>query len=276
MSHQTFPEYLMTNYSSRNSGAAHSYLKAIKILDEIFQRKDVFNLNNQSLTEIRNPLLIAEIIDYIAEEEDKFRRQEESIFDLGNPNQTSYPRKRFCTAAIRRLGDYVNHACGVEASEIMQASQENGNKLSTDLLKKYNINDKGSDKEVRAKRRIGQEIFRKMLLDIYHSKCCLTGIDVPDVLRASHIIPWSERVKTRLNPENGLCLSATYDAAFDRHLISFDEDYRLVLSPALKEEYTSEAFKTHFRNFEGKPITLPSIYQPSQEFLSSHREKLVV
>lgn len=114
-----------------------------------------------------------------------------------------------------------------------------------------------------------------MLLEIYDSKCCLTGIDVPEVLRASHIIPWAEKKNTRLNPENGLCLSATYDAAFDRHLISFDEEYRLILSPALKENYTSEAFNTHFGAYEGKQITLPARFIPSQEYLQYHRRELV-
>lgn len=115
-----------------------------------------------------------------------------------------------------------------------------------------------------------------MLLEIYDAKCCITGIDIPEVLRASHIVPWAECIDTRLNPENGLCLSATYDAAFDKHLITIDEDYRLVLSPVLKEEYTSEAFKTHFLKYEGTTIALPSMFKPSQDYLSKHRAKLIV
>ena len=133
----------------------------------------------------------------------------------------------------------------------------------------------GTEKEVRAKHRLGQDMFRHMLLDIYKSKCCVCGLEIPEVLRASHIVPWSEREDTRLDPANGLCLSATYDAAFDKHLITFDEDYRLVLSPTLKDVYSSEAFKTHFLNYEGKKISLPSIFIPSQVFLEEHRERLI-
>lgn len=158
----------------------------------------------------------------------------------------------------------------------MRDTAQNGARLSSALSREFNINDEGTDREVRAKRRVGQNIFRAMLLNIYNSKCCLTGIDIPEVLRASHIIPWSENKKTRLNPENGLCLSATYDAAFDQHLITFDENYRLVLSPMLKEAYTSEAFRKYFLSFEGKAINLPSIHHPSQQFLQKHREKLIV
>lgn len=272
----SFDDYLHTTYTNRNSGTASSYINAIKILDEIFQENDIFNLNNQPLSEIRDPYLMERIIDYIAKEEDKYRKGEDSIFKSVRPTQTSYPRKRFCTAAIRRLGEFVANKCGEEATDLMQRSVHNGSKLSSNLLRRFKINNKGTDREVRTKQRIGQSIFRVMLLELYGSKCCLTGIDIPEVLRASHIIPWAERANTRLNPENGLCLSATYDAAFDKHLISFDEDYRLVLSPVLKEAYTSEAFKKHFLNFEGKSIELPTMYAPSQEFLESHRKKLIV
>lgn len=275
MEKQSFRDYLYSIYTAKNSGTSSSYLKAIEILDQIFHHLNIFNLNGQSLSDIRDPYLIAQIIDYVADEEDKFRREEDSIFKYGKPTQKSYPQKRFCTAAIRQLGKFINITCGKEAAEIMRTGLQDGTKLSKNLMKKFRIDEKGTDKEVRTKRRIGQDIFRKILLDIYEYKCCLTGIDVPDVLRASHIIPWSESESTRMNPENGLCLSATYDAAFDKHLITFDEDYRLVLSPELKEHYTSDAFKTHFLNFEGMRISLPKIYQPSLKFMERHRSKLV-
>jgi putative restriction endonuclease len=113
-----------------------------------------------------------------------------------------------------------------------------------------------------------------MILADYGAQCCLTGLNVPDVLRASHIVAWKDDKPNRLNPANGLCLSATYDAAFDRHLISFDEDYRMIFSPQLKEYYSNEAFKTQFLAFEGRRIALPKRYCPNQVFLEKHRQKL--
>ena len=101
-------------------------------------------------------------------------------------------------------------------------------------------------------------------------------MSIPEVLRASHISAWSEDEKNRLNPENGLCLSATYDAAFDRHLISFDEDYRMILSKRLKEFYTDEVSKVWFRKREGQKIEMPVRFLPSQQLLQKHREKLLV
>ncbi len=273
---QTFPEYLSASFSSQNSRAYPSYIQAIKIMDEIFSENDKFNLGNKSLSEIKDPHLIALIIEYILEEEHKYKKGLPSFFDSVRDGQKSYVKGGFCKAAIKKIGEYVNIICRKEVTDMIGKSRENGKNLSKKLSKRFHINNKGTEKEVRAKRRVGQDIFRAILLEIYDSKCCLTGIEIPEVLRASHIIPWSEcKAGTRLDPANGLCLSATYDAAFDKHLISFDEDYRLILSPMLKEEYSSEAFKTHFLNLEGKPISFPSMFIPSQEFLSIHRQNLV-
>ena len=103
----------------------------------------------------------------------------------------------------------------------------------------------------------------------------MTGLDVPQTLRASHIVAWAEDKKNRMNPENGLCLSATYDAAFDKHLISFDEDYRMIVSKDIKEYYTNKATKEYFNNFEGKQINLPLRFMPSKKLLEKHRNLMV-
>ena len=114
-----------------------------------------------------------------------------------------------------------------------------------------------------------------MVLANYNGKCCLTGLAIPEVLRASHISAWAEDEKNRLNPENGLCLSATYDAAFDRHLISFDEDYRMIVSKQIKAFYANDAAKAYFINREGEKMQLPVKFLPSQKLLQKHRELLL-
>ena len=113
-----------------------------------------------------------------------------------------------------------------------------------------------------------------MILATYEVQCCITGLNIPDVLRASHITRWAEDKENRLNPANGLCLSATYDAAFDRNLISFDEDYRMILSPALKEFYSNIAFQTQFKAYEGQKISLPKRFCPDQVLLTKHHQRL--
>jgi hypothetical protein len=89
--------------------------------------------------------------------------------------------------------------------------------------------------ERRVMARVGQSPFRKSLLDRWDGRCPLTGIAEPGLLRASHIIAWSvcSDERERLDPENGLLLSALWDAAFDRGLVSFDAGGEAVAYPKL-------------------------------------------
>lgn len=83
--------------------------------------------------------------------------------------------------------------------------------------------------------RIGQDIFRARLMDYWQGRCPLTGISDPALLRASHIIPWSEcgSDAERLDVHNGLLLSALWDAAFDRALVTLDDEGKPEFSPNL-------------------------------------------
>lgn len=90
--------------------------------------------------------------------------------------------------------------------------------------------------------RIGQDIFRARLLDYWQGRCPLTGITDPELLRASHIIPWAECESDaeRLDVHNGLLLSALWDAAFDRALVTFDDDGAPEFSPSLSDQARAE------------------------------------
>lgn len=83
--------------------------------------------------------------------------------------------------------------------------------------------------------RVGQDIFRRALLDYWGGRCPLTGVTDPDLLRASHIVPWAECESDalRLDVHNGLLLSALWDAAFDSGLISFADDGTVLRSGEL-------------------------------------------
>jgi len=117
------------------------------------------------------------------------------------------------------------------------------------------------------KTRANQSFFRDAVLSSYSASCCLTGINIPELLVASHIIPWSEDTKNRLNPQNGLCLNSLHDKAFDRGLISFDENYRLILSTEIKRKRIK-----YFSDLEGHQLTLPNKFLPKLEFLEYHNK----
>ena len=90
--------------------------------------------------------------------------------------------------------------------------------------------------------RIGQDIFRTGLIEYWQGRCPLTGITDTALLRASHIIPWKDCASDaeRLDVHNGLLLSALWDAAFDRGLVSLDAAGQPIFSPVLGEIARSE------------------------------------
>lgn len=94
---------------------------------------------------------------------------------------------------------------------------------------------KSTEAERLVVQRVGQDIFRAALLDYWQGKCCVTGLDLPELLRASHIKPWArcDSDDERLDVFNGLLLAPHVDALFDGGWISFAFDGSVVLSPAL-------------------------------------------
>jgi putative restriction endonuclease len=83
--------------------------------------------------------------------------------------------------------------------------------------------------------RIGQDVFRKSLLEYWGGRCPITGLEQPELLRASHVKPWTDCATDaeRLDVFNGLLLGAHIDAAFDAALISFADDGTLITSSRL-------------------------------------------
>jgi HNH endonuclease len=123
--------------------------------------------------------------------------------------------------------------------------------------------------------RRGQQFFRQTVLSSYGVRCCISEINVPRLLIASHIKPWSDFPKDRLNPQNGLCLSTLHDAAFDAGLITIDETFTVLVSPKLKRYLPSEALEHNFSRFEGKSIRLPEkVAEPNPAFLRYHHKNI--
>lgn len=129
-----------------------------------------------------------------------------------------------------------------------------------------------TEKTATVKLRRGQQFFRQTVLNAYGVSCCISGVNVPRLLVASHIRPWSEFPDDRLNPKNGLCLSSIHDAAFDAGLITLDEKRRVVLSSRLKRHFPNQVLEQNFAAFAGKEIRLPDMLaEPDEAFLAHHR-----
>lgn len=132
----------------------------------------------------------------------------------------------------------------------------------------------GSDRESTVKIRINQAFFRRSVLSIYGSKCCITGIAMPSLLVASHIVPWRSDEGNRTNPQNGLCLNALHDRAFDKGLITVTPDFKVRVSERLAESGGRELAESYFLRYNDKKIALPDKFFPNEEFLLFHNREI--
>lgn len=124
------------------------------------------------------------------------------------------------------------------------------------------------------KQRRGQRFFRAAVLAGHDGKCCITGIAHPEMLRASHIVPWKDDAKLRLNPRNGLCLNALHDAAFDRGLFTLTDAREVRYAKRLKKGLPREVWGGMFEAHEGKEVKMPERFRPEAGYLKYHREKV--
>ncbi len=132
----------------------------------------------------------------------------------------------------------------------------------------------GLERERIVRQRVNQGFFRAAVVSAYRGRCCITGLDVPDLLVASHIVPWSRDEANRVNPRNGLCLNALHDAAFDRGLICISESMKVELAPRLKTSPIASATKRLLLDFDRADIRPPDRFLPEAAFLEWHRRNV--
>jgi len=131
----------------------------------------------------------------------------------------------------------------------------------------------GNNKLVMTTARVGQDFFRRAVLSAYENRCCISGLAIPKLLVASHILPWRTNEANRLNPRNGFCLSILHDKAFDVGIITIAEDMTVIVSRKYATN-TDHFFNSALVAYEGKPIALPEKFHPDAKFLAYHRQHI--
>lgn len=157
-------------------------------------------------------------------------------------------------------------------SEIGIAEERFRSRQADEAEAEESISYLGRTKKTTIEARIGQDFFRRAVLSAYSFKCCISGVKLEEVLVASHIVPWRVDPSNRLNPRNGLCLSAIHDRAFDLGLIAVSDDFRVLLSKKITASTLDEFSTLAFKRFEGKQINLPTKFMPDPKLLRQHRE----
>jgi putative restriction endonuclease len=121
--------------------------------------------------------------------------------------------------------------------------------------------------------RVNQARFRKAILASYNATCCISGLQHEKLVIASHIVPWSEDKQNRLNPHNGLCLSALHDKAYDQGLITVMPDYTVRVSKALMAMPTNTFLTESLIRFDKITIRQPERFKPTPGFLEIHARR---
>ena len=129
----------------------------------------------------------------------------------------------------------------------------------------------GLERQAIVRLRVNQSFFRRRVLSAYNNRCCITGLAVPALLTASHIVPWASDASNRLNPRNGLCLNTLHDRAFDRGLLWVDDDFVVRFSAKLRSGSMGEFGDAQwFYEFEGRPLRLTKTCSPDPTLLRLH------
>lgn len=151
-----------------------------------------------------------------------------------------------------------------------EINKRTSNKRSFDILESPLVVGEEDVRSVKVRR--NQSIFRDIMLANYENQCCITGIDKPELLVAGHIVPWSVDKNNRLNPRNGLLLSALHDKAFENGYLTIDDNYKIRISSMLKKNPV-KSIAANFLKYDGKSILQPRKFLPGIEFLKTHHTK---
>lgn len=150
---------------------------------------------------------------------------------------------------------------------------EHGVKPGSDVVEEVPEIAEGKTVTATVKVRVNQARFRRAVLASYTARCCISGLAVPQLLIASHIVPWSMDAKNRLNPQNGLCLSALHDKAFDVGMITVLPNYTVQVSKRLMGADLDDFTKQALAKYDGCAIALPERFKPNASFLAAHASR---
>lgn len=177
----------------------------------------------------------------------------------------------------RWVGDIQNHILRIRNSKTERNISEFFSipqvHFNLPVLQKDNSNDYAIENAKREiKVRVKQSVFRKKVLENFNNQCCLTVVKENELLVASHIIPWSGKIETRLSPHNGLCLSVLYDSLFDKGYFTINETNEVIITS--KIDSLSKQTQQWLAQISGQKLASPKKYEISEEALAYHRNNI--
>ncbi|MCX6879362.1 MAG: HNH endonuclease [Verrucomicrobia bacterium] len=200
----------------------------------------------------------------------------------GGPWQVIFPNGPPATELARSLPDMQRPDGGFEAhgeaalgkllrraAELAMSLPNHAAEIYAEEIAKIEAQPPAATEALRlVKQRIGQNLFRQALMDYWAGACAVTGLDLPEALRASHAKPWAQcdTEAERLDVFNGFLLTAHLDALFDQGLMTFADDGTAILSKRLTVAQTTLLCLTG-----GQPVNLRWVSPAHLPYLAWHR-----
>ncbi len=143
----------------------------------------------------------------------------------------------FHASSERALGYLLAHAARL-ARTLPDLPQRTYEQAVAQELVRLSETTPSTEVERLVRQRVGQNVYRESLMDYWGGACAVTGIAIPELLRASHSRAWADCTTDadRLNVFNGFLLVAHLDALFDRHLMTFNATGEAIFAPSISRE----------------------------------------
>lgn len=179
------------------------------------------------------------------------------------------------TAVAMSLPQGARSACAIAdvptLHRVLRRAFQLGRTLPDELLHLFEAETGVLPRRTEAERlivqRVGQDVFRRGLLDFWDGRCAITGLAVPELLRASHVKPWAvcECDAERLDVFNGLLLAPNLDALFDSGLMTIAEDGVAIVSVVL------DAASRQLLGID-VPLKVRVLHEEHRQYLNWHRQ----
>lgn len=177
--------------------------------------------------------------------------------------------REIVTESLQSMAVVFKRAAALAHSLPNQAEDDFESVLKAEL-NKLPDNIKNTEVERMVRQRVGQDIYRKAMLEYWGEACAVTGVSIPSILRASHALPWAkcETDAQRLDVFNGFLLTANLDALFDRFLISFNKYGNIIISEKISEKDKALLGLT-------SALKLRWVAEEHEKYLRIHRTRLL-
>lgn len=186
-----------------------------------------------------------------------------SLLPVGAKDAFCIP-ERDLLGVLRSLWD--GYSCDLPISGALQ--EADGLAINRRNLELFNRRGLESERDAMTRERTCQDLFRNGLIEFYHSRCVMSGIDMPELLVASHIKPWAscQSDEERMDVFNGLLLAVHWDKLFDLGYISFNDKGDILIS-----EHLNQCVRDVYGVDESIHIML---FEHHCRYMAYHREKV--